>query len=157
MQKGAIISTDQKFRFSLERIWTTNEPLVLFIMLNPSTANHLEDDPTIRRCMGFARSWGYGGLLVGNLFAFRTKDPKKLKEAGFPEGQGNQNVVRGLAKRSEIVVCAWGNDQGSINDHSWLFGLGRNLHYLELSQNGVPKHPLYLKKELKLILYEKSK
>ena len=79
MRKGAIISKDKKHRYRLWRIWDDSLPKALFIMLNPSTADVMLDDPTIRRCIGFAKSWGYGGIYVGNIFSLRSSNPKDLK------------------------------------------------------------------------------
>lgn len=89
MIKSAIISECGKYRYSLSRIWDENKANVLFIMLNPSTADGDVDDPTIRRCIGFAKSWGYGGIYVGNLFAYRATDPKELLKVENPIGFEN--------------------------------------------------------------------
>ena len=84
--KGAIISDCQKYRYALWRNWDLSKDKVMFIGLNPSTADHIEDDPTIRRCIGFAKSWGYGGLYMMNLFSYRTSNPSKLKNVKDPIG-----------------------------------------------------------------------
>lgn len=74
-RRGAVFSDDRVYRYQLRRCWDVTEPIVAFVMLNPSTADAIEDDPTVRRCIGFAKNWGYGALLVGNLFAARTTRP----------------------------------------------------------------------------------
>lgn len=158
---SAVMSECGKYRYSLSRIWDDSKPKVLFIMLNPSTADAENDDPTIRRCIGFAKDWGYGGLHVVNLFARRATDPKELLSYSFVVGIENIKYFKKMSALSEIAVCAWGN--GSIVkklqkrlDHTWkpLYWIDKPLHYLELSNDGTPKHPLYLPKTLKPVRYE---
>ncbi len=158
---SAVISECGKYRYSLTRIWDESKPKVMFIMLNPSTADASNDDPTIRRCIGFAKSWGYGGIYVVNLFSLRATNPKDLLTAPFVVGVENEKWIRRMSCLAHLVVCAWGN--GSIVDklqkrldHNWkpLSWIDKPLHYLELSNNGTPKHPLYLTKNLKPVRYE---
>ena len=148
MEKDAIISNCKKFRYRLWRVWDETKPQVLFIMLNPSTADENNDDPTIRRCINFAKSWGYGGMYVGNLFAFRTVYPKELKEVGFPIGAENESHLIAMKELCDKVVCAWGNQFEAPSRITDIFD---DLYCIELSKTGIPKHPLYLKKELKPI------
>ena len=166
--KGAVIASSvlsdcEKYRYSLTRVWDDNKPRVLFIMLNPSTADAEKDDPTIRRCMGFAKDWGYGGIYVVNLFALRATNPKDLLKAPFVVGVENEKWFRRMSALAHLVVCAWGN--GAIVDklqkrldHTWkpLSWVSKPLHYIELSNDGTPKHPLYLPKHLTLKPYEVS-
>lgn len=84
MKKSAILSDDRKYRYSLSRVWDESKNKVMFIGLNPSTADETEDDPTIRRCINFAKSWGYVGLEMTNLFAFRATAPKDMKNTKEP-------------------------------------------------------------------------
>src|ERR1700741_1245036 len=107
--KSAIISDCKKYRYSLSRVWDSSKPKVLFIMLNPSTADANNDDPTIRRCMNFAKSWGFGSLYVGNLFAFRSKEPTHLLYAEDPIGNLNANHLQTMSEFVDLIVCAWGN------------------------------------------------
>lgn len=158
MKKDAIISDCGQYRYSLSRIWDESLPKVMFIMLNPSTADADKDDPTIRRCINFAKSWGYGGLYVGNLFAYRATNPKDLQKPFDPVGKENAYWLAKLSEQSEIVVCAWGNR--NISDkvtHKPLQVIKKPLYYIELSVDGIPKHPLYLKKDLKPKSYESKK
>lgn len=160
MEKDATISSCGLHRYKLSRIWDNKKPLVLFVMLNPSTADANEDDPTIRRCIGYAKSWGYGGLMVGNLFSFRATDPKELKEKkndiqDIETICTNHSSLKEMHEVCEITVCAWGNPPIQVFGEP-LEGL-TNLHYLELTKSGNPKHPLYLKKDLKPIRYEITK
>ena len=147
--RSAIISENGLYRYKLERIWDINKPKVMFIMLNPSKADASIDDPTIRRCVSFAKSWGYGGILVGNLFAYRSTYPKELLSAKDPIGPDNINHLRFMYLESELIICAWGNaniiEKLNIMDYKPLSGIVGRLSYLELSKDGTPKHPLYLK------------
>jgi len=153
--KGAIISACQKYRYSLWRIWDNTKPNVLFIMLNPSTADADIDDPTIRRCIGFAKSWGYGGVYVGNLFAYRSTNPKELLKAINPIGDDNIFHLQAMSSRCEIAVCAWGNSAivTKLCKNKPLSVIQIALNYLELSNDGTPKHPLYLRSDLKPVEY----
>lgn len=150
MNKSAIISSNEKYRYGLLRSWDIHKPYVMFIMLNPSTADGVKDDPTITRCINFAKSWGYGGLWVGNLYAYRATDPKELKNTPDPWGPENFMQLQSMVDRCKIIVCAWGNNKGRP---SRIFNKFDNLFYLGLSNNGTPKHPLYLKKGLKPIAF----
>lgn len=116
-----------------------------FIGLNPSTADATLDDPTIRRCVGFAKAWGAGTLLMTNLFAYRATDPAALSKARDPIGPCNDEWLERVVGAADIVVAAWGNHGRLMNRASQVQGLfpGR-LHALALTQTGMPKHPLYL-------------
>lgn len=163
MKREANISTCGNFRFSLSRTWDEEKPKVMFIMLNPSTADAEKDDPTIRRCIGFAQSWGYGGLIVCNLFAWRATSPKGLEEKEFKRIGTNYHTILTEAAKVDTVVCAWGNkpvlDKMLYGAPSAYipFEVTPKLHYLELSVTGTPKHPLYLKKDLKPIKWDNFK
>jgi hypothetical protein len=157
---SAVLSDCGKYRYELSRTWDELKPKVMFLMLNPSTADANKDDATIRRCIGFAKSWGFGGLYVCNIFAFRATNPKELLKIDNPFGDKNIWHTRQICNKVESVICAWGNE--SIvrkllkNDSPFkMFDyIMSKLHYLELSKSGVPKHPLYLKSELKPVKYE---
>ncbi len=142
---GAIISDCNNYRYQLWRIWDNSKPNVMFIMLNPSTADSETNDPTIRRCIGYAKSWGYGGVYVGNLYAYRATDPKQLKLVDKPIGDDNIKHINEMMTKCEKIVCAWGNHEGRP-DH--IFSNFNNLHYIKLNADGTPAHPLYLKKDL---------
>ena len=148
---GADISSDNKYRYSLWRIWDKNKPIILFIMLNPSTADAVNNDKTMTRVKNFAESWGYGGVYVGNLYAFRSTDPKGLKETDDPIGPENIANVQSLVGLTDKVVYAWGNEH---KEPEWLRELVDTPYCIDISKNGnIPKHPLYLKKNLQLKLY----
>lgn len=125
-------------------------------MLNPSTADANEDDPTIRRCIGFAKSWGYGGIMVANLFAYRATDPKQLLTVIDPVGEGNKSYITDVFDGCEKVICAWGNSPivGKLIKGKNIFTDLSNkydkqkIHILDISKTGHPKHPLYLKGDI---------
>ena len=108
--RRAELSSDRVYRYSLSRIWEPTKHPLAFIGLNPSTADETEDDPTIRRCMGFARDGGYGGVLMLNLFAFRSTKPKGLLDAEDPVGPQNDAVLLRATEGLPVVVCAWGTN-----------------------------------------------
>lgn len=150
MEKTAIISQDEKYRYQLSRTWDETKPRILFIMLNPSTADANIDDPTIRRVISFAKSWGYGGVYVGNLFAFRSTDPKGLKQIADPVGENNIQHIQSLVGLVDKVIYAWGNNQ---KEPKWLSDLVATPYCIDISKKKVPKHPLYLKSELQPKIY----
>lgn len=149
---GAVFSDCMTYRYALLRRLNKTIGLLeprpcLFVMLNPSTANHEDDDPTIRRCKGFAERWNFGCLTVVNLFALRSTDPKKLYKYPDPVGPDNDKLIIESAKAAGHIVCAWGT-------HGALHGRGRKVLrmleefkpvHLGLTKAGHPKHPLYLK------------
>ncbi len=149
--KGAIISECTTYRYQLWRLWDKTKPLVMFIMLNPSTADADKDDPTIRRCINYAKAWGYGGLYVGNLFAYRATVPKDLFKAKEPIGEDNHKHLKEMYDKCDKVVGAWGNNQARPER---IFNNFDNLYYLALCKDGTPKHPLYLKKDLEPIPFD---
>jgi hypothetical protein len=151
----AAFSEDGRHRYTLTR--AVDGPLLsdaskrlLFIMLNPSTADASLDDPTIRRCIGFAKSWGFGRLAVVNLFSFRSTDPSVLSKVDDAEGDPeNATTILQLAQTADLVVCAWGV-HGELRERDLfvtklLTAEGIKLHHLGLTLRGHPKHPLYLK------------
>lgn len=150
-----VFSADRVHRYTLPRVVNLDteregesERCVAFIMLNPSTADETKDDPTIRRCMGFARTWGYDYLLVGNLFAFRATDPRDMKLASDPVGPENDRWLLEIANAADLVVCAWGQHghyQERAASVTWALRKHVALHAIELAKDGTPKHPLYLK------------
>ena len=150
MIKGAIIDETGEYRYQLWRIWDESKPLAVFIMLNPSTADENEDDPTIRRCMNYARSWGYGGIKVVNLFAYRATNPKELKNVNDPIGPLNNQYIFDAVNTSDMVIAAWGTHGRLHNrDEKVIRIFQGKLQYLDLTKGGHPRHPLYLKADLK--------
>ena len=158
-RKGAFFSPCQRYRYSLTRLWgqspgptSPDERLVMFIMLNPSTADEYRNDPTVERCERRARDWGYDGLIVCNLFAWRSTDPGVLKTLDDPVGPDNDWHIQQNAQDASLIVCAWGKDgelHGRGNQVADLLR-HRNLTALKVSdKTGQPWHPLYLNYDLK--------
>ncbi|MEK4123161.1 MULTISPECIES: DUF1643 domain-containing protein [Lysinibacillus] len=146
---GAIIDDTERYRYSLWRVWDDTLPRVTFIMLNPSTADSREDDPTLRRCIKFAMNWGYGSLEVVNLFAYRSTNPEMLLSANDPIGKENNQYIVNALTRSEKVILAWGTKGILFDRDKEVLNLIRQnsipLFVLELTKDGHPRHPLYVK------------
>ena len=150
MNRGAIISACGQYRYRLWRVWDAGLPVLVFVMLNPSTADANCDDPTVRKCMGFAKRLGYGGIVIVNLFAYRATHPKDLKGAGWPIGPENdEHIARVAAAPGSTVVCAWGANargmsrQGEVLQILRLWSAAPPIA-LRLTTDGVPWHPLML-------------
>lgn len=148
MIKNAVLSKDRRYRYALWRIWDLGKPTVMFICLNPSTADESNDDPTLIRCMNFAESWGYGGVVTANLFSFRTTNPKELKKAEFPVGIHNDWWLKTLARRAGIVIAGWGNHGLYRGRSKEVAEMIPNMYCLNKNKSGQPVHPLYQPKNL---------
>ena len=144
----ALFDGRRHYRYALARTWRPAGTRVAFIMLNPSRADATRDDPTIRRCVGFARDWGFGGVDVVNLFAARTPRPALLRRRRRPVGPDNDRHLLGVCRAARLVIAAWGvhgawqgRDRAVL---ALLAGVGIGLHCLGLTREGHPRHPLYL-------------
>jgi hypothetical protein len=144
----AVLSTCGFYRYQLRRTWSTARPPAVFIMLNPSTADASQDDPTIRRCIGFARAWGYGGIVVVNLFAWRATDPSQLLLAPGAVGPDNDYYIRQALEQAGIVVAAWGSHSFATSRipavHQLVLESGNRMLCLGTTKEGHPRHPLYV-------------
>ena len=142
MIREAEISDCGRYRYTLSRRWDRSKPAVMFIMLNPSTADARQDDPTITRCIAYAKAWDYGELLVGNLFAWRSPRPDSLLSTPDPVGPRNNTALLEMAQRASKIIAAWGN-HGGLKDRSQsvrrMFP-GR-LYALDINSSGEPTHP----------------
>lgn len=148
---GAEISPCERYRWFLWRIWGPGS-VAHFVMLNPSTADSHEDDPTIRRCVRFAAGWGHGGILVTNLYGLRSTDPAALKGADDPVGAHADEYLRQAAGAAALSICAWGAQAeiGRPGRSAEVFELLSEAALsspaiLALTQAGQPRHPLYLR------------
>ncbi len=142
---GAEFSECNKYRYSLWRRWEPAAKQVMFIGLNPSTADETNDDPTIRRCVNFSRLWGFGGIMMVNAYAFRATDPKEMLRCLSPVGSLNDEHLKTCSDISSMVVAAWGVHCTNTRA-ARIFGvLNRTIHCLGQTKDGFPKHPLYLK------------
>ncbi|WP_020473908.1 DUF1643 domain-containing protein [Zavarzinella formosa] len=150
LEQNAVISDCGKYRYALTRRVGTGVRTATFIMLNPSTADAQTDDPTIRRCIGFARMWNCGKLLVLNLFAIRATDPADMRAADDPAGPENKSWFDTLLCGEEDgpVVCAWGVHGTHMGQNltvmRWLKSLGIQPVSLGVTKDGHPRHPLYV-------------
>lgn len=146
-KRHATISECGKFRYRLWRKWDVGSPL-LFIMLNPSKADGLQDDATIRRCFSFAARAGYGELEVVNLYAYRATDPQDLRRAGYPVGKDNDHHITAAVKDAAAVCVAWGavgpNLSRPAEVLTLVHGMCRTIQCLRITRSGYPQHPLYL-------------
>jgi hypothetical protein len=154
MRTDAKLSDCRKYRFALWRIWDESKPYAMFIGLNPSTADEIENDPTITRCINYAKSWDYGGLCMANLFAFRATEPTDMMAVIDPIGFGNDEWLVKLAENAGVVVAAWGNSGNYLNRSKQVTELLQNLHCLKMNKSGEPSHPLYQKSDLKPVPME---
>jgi hypothetical protein len=143
---GAVFSRDRRYRYRLWRRWDAARPVVAFVMLNPSTADAVRNDPTVRRCIGFARSWGFGGLEVVNLFAYRATDPRVLRRATDPVGPANRRHLAAAIVRAGLVIAAWGADPTARDAPTQGRVLSQpELRCLGVTRSGAPRHPLYVR------------
>ena len=170
--RQTIFSPCRRYRYTLWREFETSflfdggnkmkDGYVMFIGLNPSTADETKDDPTIRRCIGYAKSWGYGALCMTNLFAWRETDSSKLRLVENPVGADNQHYLLKIASEAALVIAAWGTkgtQRGIVQDLTvcqWLKEVGVEIYCLRKTKDGHPEHPLYLPKNLNPQRFEKG-
>lgn len=154
MRRAAVISDNGKYRFALGRQWDEARPMITWVMLNPSTADAEQDDPTVRRCVSFSRRWGFGTLAIVNLFALRATDPKEVKRAVELDivtaiGPQCDAAIRENTSISSAVVVAWGSPGWAVPRavQIWLdilAPLPLPKVCLGVTDNGSPRHPLYV-------------
>lgn len=143
-QSGAVVVGP--YRYLLWRVWNPDLPRLLWILLNPSTADESSDDPTLRRVQGFSQSFGYGGLEVVNLFALRSPDPRALAQIVDPVGPENDRYIRGAVVRATKIIAAWGNYRMLYGRDHWILSqIAGPIFCLGITRNGNPRHPLYLR------------
>ncbi len=165
VESSAEFSTCRRYRYVLRRRFGAGGA-VMFVGLNPSTADESRNDPTVNRCIGFAKRWGYGTLIVGNLYAWRATNPHDLKAVREPRGEKrprhpdrNLVILRRLAREVDLIVAAWGAWPGpmSLRAERVLGELSSNgeraVMTLGLTRSGAPRHPLYVRSDAELIPY----
>jgi hypothetical protein len=155
---GAEFSEDRNYRYALWRIWDRSKPLVMFIGLNPSTANETDNDPTIKSVCRIAKHNGYGGVYMMNCFPYVSTNPKELFNGISPTTQELNNLaLKDTASICQDVVFAWGNfkevEPSVVNFLNMLFP---NAKALQVNKNGSPKHPLYCKSTTELIPFNQK-
>ena len=148
----------EKFRYTLTRIWDEGGTKALFVMLNPSTATEVQNDPTVERCERRARHMGFGAFRVCNIFAYRATDPKDMRAAPDPIGPLNDEAISDAAPWADQIICAWGTHGEHLNRGPAVEELLRQsdlpLFHLGLSKAGHPKHPLYISYDTKPTLWD---
>jgi hypothetical protein len=157
MTMEAVISDDGKYRYYLSRNWGGDGKVVTFIGLNPSKADAKQNDPTVVKCIRFAKSWGATKLLIVNLFAYRSSSPRDLLRVENPIGADNDAWIRRAVEEADIIVAAWGNNGnylGRANEIAKRFD--GKLQALHLTKQGMPGHPLYIPADKKLVRFDNS-
>lgn len=152
MKKDARFSPCGRYRYAQWCVWDETKPHVAIIGLNPTRADAVKNNPTINRCIAFARSWGYGGVCVANLFAFEAITPAELMRAEDPVGPDNDRWLLEIARAADAVVAAWGNDGTHLGRSAEVRRMIPGLHALKVNKSGEPAHPLYLKGSLVPVL-----
>ena len=153
--KDAILDKTRKYLYVLKR-GLNEDNFINFVLLNPSTADEIKDDPTIKACIKFAENLGYDGFWVTNLFAFRATDPDDLKKSTSPVGVLNDQYLKEYAQKAKIVVIAWGNDGDFLGRDKVVIKMLskiKELHCLGVTTLGRPRHPLYVKRNVKLVRF----
>jgi hypothetical protein len=147
-EAGAVFSSCRRWRYLLWRRWDESKPVANFLMLNPSTADEFKLDPSCTRARNYAGRWGFGAVIITNIFGWRATDPEEMKSVKDPVGRGNDRAIVKAAKEAKLVVCAWGNHglhrERSRNVVALLREQGISLHVLKMNGCGEPAHPLYL-------------
>lgn len=158
MNNPCVFSADRVYRYTLLHSWRAmwEEPRrVVWIALNPSTADENQLDPTLRRIKGFSADWGFNEFMMLNAFAFRATDPREMEAAADPIGPENDKYILQECEKAELIVCAWGTHCALGARHEKLLAMLRPypIHYLRLTSGGYPSHPLYLPKNLQPISF----
>ncbi len=146
--RGAEFSPCRTWRYTLWRIWEPELPYLAVIGLNPSTADETLDDPTIRRCIGFARRWGFGGYYMLNCYGFRSTDPRGMKAAADPIGPGNDEAIARISAKAGMVVAAWGVHCELSREAGVCQLVNRPLYCFGTTKAGRPRHPLYIRNDV---------
>lgn len=151
----AVYSECENYRYTLTRTWDATGQKALFVMLNPSTATEVQNDPTVERCERRARALGFGAFRVANIFAFRATDPRVMRAQADPIGPANDAAIADGAAWADAVLCAWGThgvhlDRGAQVERL-LRATSQPLFHLGLSKAGHPKHPLYIAYDQQLV------
>lgn len=144
----AVYSDCENYRYSLTRTWDANGTRATFVMLNPSTATEVQNDPTVERCERRSRALGFGAFQVTNIFAYRATDPRDMRAQSDPNGPDNDTAILAAADWADAIICAWGTHGAHLDRGAQVSALLRAqtkpLHHLGLSKAGHPKHPLYI-------------
>ena len=151
IETGARFNKNRTHRYALWRVWDTNAPKVMFIGLNPSTADENKEDPTLKRVIQFSKDWGFGGVFMCNLFSFITPYPEELQiDTGISE---NKRWLKYYSKKTTEIVCAWGAHKAAPNRAKMVYRFMRKATALQLNNDGSPRHPLYVKSDVKRVSF----
>lgn len=154
----ATYSDCEQYRYALTRTWDAQGKRVLFVMLNPSKATEVQNDPTVERCERRARALGFGAFQVTNIFAWRDTDPFKMRKAADPVGPANDAAIREGAGWADQIIAAWGTHGAHLargpQTEALLRQTGKPLYALGISKHGHPKHPLYISYAQQPILWD---
>lgn len=155
---SARFSADRTYRYTLKRQWFPSENFVMFIGLNPSTADETRNDPTVRRCIDFAQRWGFSGMVMMNLFAFRATAPRNMKQQTEPIGEKNDFYLLENALNAKKIVACWSQHGSHLERSAAVVALLRafDIYAFKLAGNGQPYHPLYLPKTLEPFLWRRK-
>jgi hypothetical protein len=158
IDSSAVFDASGRYRYRLSRQWAKGGESVAFVMLNPSTADHEHNDPTIRRCIGLAQLWGFSALHVVNLFALRATEPATLRRARNPVGRQNNSYIEATVEEANQIVLAWGNHGQLRERNSEVLDLlsGYDLFCLGCNLSGQPKHPLYVPRNSSLFHFRNN-
>jgi len=152
-ERSAVISRCGNYRYMLSRRWDSSLPVVAFVGLNPSTADHRDDDPTTRICVNYAKRWGFGTLLLGNLFSYRSTDPDNLSFIEDPIGPRADRYLYRILREADLVICCW-TSRGRMGGRDLsVYKKIDNPHCLAILSDGSPGHPLYKSASLRPIRY----
>lgn len=153
-ESDSIISPCGNYRYALWRNWDKTRVAAMFILLNPHVDGKGKNSPIVDKCIKYAKRWGYGGVIICNLYAYITDDLRELANVDNPHGLDNYQYISQMVKYSGIVVAGWGGLYPTINKLQEIRNLVGPLHYLQLDKMGIPKHPLTLSKSLKPLRFK---
>lgn len=156
MESGSLFDVSGKYRYSLWRAWSAYHPRIAFVLLNPSIADEERNDPTIRRCIGFARAWKFGSVEVVNLFAYRATNAKELLKVDDPVGEENNYYLVQAVERCATVVVGWGTRENLLGRDRQVLSLlvsKKDVYCLGITKDGQPRHPLYVKGDSVLVRF----
>lgn len=155
MERSTVFSKCRKYRYTLWRQWDFTSPsYAMFIGLNPSTADEVQNDPTVARCIDYSMRWGFGALCMMNIFSFRATLPTVMKAQPNPVGKDNNRWLVEIARDASVIVAAWGTHGSHLGRHQEVIELlGDKLHCLKETKDGFSSHLLYLKKSLSPVPY----